>query len=55
MTAKKPKPKPRRAFRAWLIHEISKRGVPLPADPTYVQLRDALDSVLRPPEGRCDG
>jgi hypothetical protein len=40
--------KPRREFRAFLIFELARRGHPLPPDPTYVQLREAVERVLPP-------
>jgi len=40
--------KPRREFRAWLMNELVRRGQTLPAEPTYVQLREAVERVLPP-------
>lgn len=38
--------KPRREFRAWLIHELNKRGADLPANPEYTRLREAVERLL---------
>jgi hypothetical protein len=38
--------KPRREFRAYLIHSLKRAGAQLPPEPTYVELREALDQVL---------
>lgn len=38
--------KPRREFRAYLIYCLNMHGAKLPTDPTYIELREALDAVL---------
>lgn len=40
--------KPRREFRAFLINELLRRGVTLSAEPTYAELRLAVERVLPP-------
>ena len=38
--------KPRREFRAYLIHRLTLSGATISPDPTYQELREALDAVL---------
>lgn len=38
--------KNRREFRAYLIFSLQRHGARLPTDPTYIELREALDAVL---------
>lgn len=37
-----PVHKPRRAFRAWLIHELTEQGAQFSAKPSYVEIQLAL-------------
>lgn len=39
-------PRPRRQFKAWLISELAARGAQIPPDPSYQQLREALEPHL---------
>ena len=50
--SKKPVPKPRRDFRAWLLHQMIQQGAELPDDPPYKLVREVLaQRGLRPTEG----
>lgn len=37
-----PVHKPRRAFKAWLIHTLAQQGARLSADPSYVEIQLVL-------------